>query len=127
MKDTMKGLRLTVARPAGYPDCTRNGVSAKNDLLTLVGTKRDGEAIEPVPWDCQVFDVTDEAPAVVLVQSYLRGAIPHLEPYEVAGRHRTMFGGNLATGDSRLGYLVVELFDGPPCVPAISIHDRIES
>ena len=121
----MKGLLLHLLRPVGYPDCTNGGVSAKHDSLILVGTYQDGE-LWPLPRGSQVFEVDDEHPAVVMVESKLKGALPHLVPFGEAGRHRVMFGGNYASGDSRFGDLVEKIFDGPRCVSALPVHDRFE-
>ena len=80
----MKGLRLTVYRAAGsYPDCSNGGVSSKADVLTVVGRLVDGVVI-PLPKGCCVFSPSDEAPAVVLVESRIArfDPTPHLIPLE---------------------------------------------
>jgi len=47
-ENIMKGMRVTVYRPAGYPDCTNHGLSSMYDKLLLTGeavpqqTEEDG-------------------------------------------------------------------------------------
>ncbi|APD18240.1 hypothetical protein SEA_HAMMY_77 [Mycobacterium phage Hammy] len=123
-----RGLRLNVFRWS-LGDCTNGGVSAAASHLTLVGYVKPGEkAVRDLPARSQVFPVNADAPAVVMVESNLRGALPHLVPlaeYE-AGKW-LMSGGNHAGGDSRFGDLIASVFDGPKCVATLPVHDRIES
>lgn len=129
----MKGLMLTVLRPADFPDCTRNGISARHDRLILVGyAKRDDfgrMVVQSLPKGSQVFTADDDLnDAVLLVEASLPGALPHLEPFNAHGKGVwTMFGGNMASGDSRLGELIEDEFNGPRCVHAVTIHDRVEN
>ncbi|ANA97695.1 TPA_asm: hypothetical protein PROPHIMCPROF_85 [Mycobacterium phage McProf] len=128
MTDTMMGLELTVLRPADFPDCTLNGISARHSRLVLVGIASDlnGELIPP-PEGSRVVESTSDN-AVVLVGPNLPGALPHFVPLSAFQMRRwTMFGGNMASGDSRLGGLIERVFNGPPCVGAVCVHDRIEA
>ncbi|WNM74157.1 hypothetical protein SEA_NERGAL_66 [Mycobacterium Phage Nergal] len=127
MSDLNSGLRLTVLRPAAFPDCTLRGVSGRFDRLTLVATMRRDKGLQPLPRQSRVFEPTDDAPAVVLVESNLPGALPHLVPLdEFRAGSWAQFGGNMASGDSRLGELIEAVFDGPRCVHAVTVHDRFE-
>jgi hypothetical protein len=131
----MKGLRLTVYRAAGsYPDCSNGGVSSKADVLTVVGRLVDGVVI-PLPKGCCVFSPSDEAPAVVLVESRIArfDPTPHLIPLEFAedgipsGAVGPMDGGNYAGScDSRWSDLGKH-FDGKLRLDVVAIHDRIET
>ncbi|AHY26901.1 hypothetical protein PBI_ZOEJ_77 [Mycobacterium phage ZoeJ] len=128
MTELTAGLTLHVFRhPLG--DCTNDGVTSKADAVTLVGYQRErGGKVEPLPRMSQVFAPSDDAPAVVMVVSNLRGALPHLVPLDAqrAGAW-TMAGGNIAgTSDSRFGELIEKVFDGPKCVGSLPVHDRIE-
>jgi hypothetical protein len=114
-----------VLRPAGYPDCTLGGVSARYDSLVLVGYLVDG-VIEPMPKGSQVVRA-NAGNAVVIVPSKLRGAIPHLAPLSaVSGGRWVMDGGNVARGDSRVGELLATVYGMPPCTGTLHVHDRIE-
>ncbi|AEK09889.1 hypothetical protein FGG30_gp079 [Mycobacterium phage Pixie] len=122
------GLRLSVYR-SSLGDCTNGGVSAAADHLTLVGWVKPGEKHVRALWpESQVFPVREDAPAVVMVESNLHGALPHLVPLDafLAGKW-TMHGGNLAGGDSRFGGLIERGYRGPKCVATLPVHDRIES
>ncbi|AFN37770.1 hypothetical protein FGG44_gp82 [Mycobacterium phage MacnCheese] len=128
------GLRMQVYR-SSLGDCTNGGVSAAASHLTLVGYVKPGTIGErnserevlPLPKGSQVFKASAEAPAVVMVESNLRGALPHLVPLDafLAGKW-TMHGGNLSGGDSRFGELIERTFGGPKCVSTLPVHDRIE-
>jgi hypothetical protein len=132
---TAKGLRLSVYRSAdpSWPDTTLGGVSASHHHLTLVGIKRHGHPVKELPREAQVFEASDEAPAVVLVESAVPGLYgPHLEPLEYAEAHNTteyagpMDGGNLAgTSDSRWSRLGA-LFNHDH-LDAVPVHDRVET
>lgn len=92
-----EGLRMSVYR-SSLGDCTNGGVSAAASHLTLVGFVKPGEKdVRPLPARSQVFPAGPDAPAVVMVESNLRGALPHLVPLDayLAGKW-TMHGGNLA-------------------------------
>lgn len=116
----MMGLPVEVFRPASTGDCTNGGFSSKCKEFTLVGTEIDG-TFEELPKMSQVFEASEDKPAVVLVViEYRWGKVPHYELFEKSG-HR-MFGGNFAyTSDSRLvealvlagceGYGAVKIFD----------------
>lgn len=117
------GLALRVLRPAGYPDCTGNGVSARYDTLVVVGYKVDG-TVKPMPAGSQV--VTAGGSAVVIVPSRLPGAIPHLAPLTAVTAGRWCAdGGNMARGDSRMGELLRDVYNMPPCTGTLHVHDRI--
>lgn len=130
----MKGLRLTVYRAAGsYPDCSNGGISAKADVVTVVGRLVGGKVIE-LPRDCRVFEPSDDAPAVVLVPSRVPGysVTPHLIPLEFVedlppGTVGPMDGGNYAGScDSRFGELG-KLYADSLNLDVVAIHDRVET
>uniref|UniRef100_A0AAU8GSP8 Tail terminator n=1 Tax=Mycobacterium phage Pharb TaxID=3136626 RepID=A0AAU8GSP8_9VIRU len=122
-----QGLPLNIYRhPLG--DFTLGGVSSARKL-TLVGYVKPGEKdVRPLPRQSQAFAVQDDAPAVVMVESNLRGALPHLVPVgEFLAGKWLQAGGNHAGGDSRFGELIEREFSGPRCVSLLPVHDRIES
>ncbi|ARQ95519.1 hypothetical protein I5G81_gp80 [Mycobacterium phage Shandong1] len=130
-----EGLRVNVFR-SSLGDCTNGGVTAAADHVTVVGYVKPGTVGEPnhkrevlpLPRQSQVFPAREDAPAVVMIESNLRGALPHLVPLDafLAGKW-TMHGGNHAGGsDSRFGSLIEDVFGGPRCVSLLPVHDRIE-
>src|SRR5881227_328614 len=132
-----KGLRLDVYRNAahGGTGATNGGVTGTHTRLTLIGYQaRPGGPIQPLPQDSQVFGVTEDAPAVVLVPSNLSGVFtaPHLVPEDIvrygAGPNvGPMFGGNYAgASDSRFNDLIRRVYehDGDGLV---AVHDRVET
>lgn len=129
-----KGLRLTVYRAADGKDYSNGGITSKHAEVTLVGTKRKGQPVQPLDRYSRVFDVTDDAPAVVLVESAVPGLYgPHLEPLEYVEAHNTqdyagpMYGGNYAgSSDSRVTELGRTVF-GHDHSDIYPVHDRVES
>jgi hypothetical protein len=126
-----KGLIVNVARSTGT-DCSRNGLSARFDTLTVVGTlgKDDAKKVTPLPFDARVFDAHANRPAVAL--RLWAGPSVHVVPVQQTGDgyavidEWVMFGGNYAaSSDSRLRRTVEDLL-GHSFYGAISIHDRIE-
>ena len=73
----MKGLLLQVYRSPGV--ATAGGLS---DSLTVVGVKRVGEPIKPLGPESWAFEVTPEAPAVILFESDNPRNPPRLVPLE---------------------------------------------
>ncbi|MGB6245177.1 hypothetical protein, partial [Gordonia sp. (in: high G+C Gram-positive bacteria)] len=140
-----RGLRLSVYRPAGYPDCTNNGISARHDVVTVVGfVSKDDEkenalsrrddiiqryVITALPKGSQVFAATDDAPAVILRYCAGNSGKLHLAPADDAvGGTWLMAGGNYAaSSDSRWSALVRHLTEATAASEAIQIHDRIEN
>jgi len=102
----MKGLMVSVLKPAGFPDCTMGGVSSKSDNLILVGD----DIVE-------IFEARPEMPAVYLVNREIGGKpFVHAEPVDNPTKRGFMAGGNfIYTSDSRF-----------PSQYPISIHDRQE-
>ncbi|ASR86357.1 hypothetical protein I5G86_gp22 [Mycobacterium phage DarthP] len=122
------GLSCNVFR-SSLGDCTNKGATSVATSVTLVGYIAPGEStITELPRMDRPHAVSDASPAVVMVESNLRGALPHLVPLDVvrAGR-RPMMGGNHAGGDSRFGKLIERVYGGPKCVSLLPVHDRIES
>lgn len=120
-----KGLRLSVYRAAGRPDCTLGGISATAVDLTVTTIRERGAggdtADRPLPEDCQVSAPGPEAPEAILVITHRpRGARwVHLQPAANPGWHY-MHGGNYAgTSDGRW-----EPLSGTDLV---AIHDRHEA
>jgi hypothetical protein len=119
-----KGLRLTVYRAAGRPDCTLGGITSTAGNVTVTTIRETGAGRDatdhPVPEDCQVFAPEPGAPEVVLVIRHRSGGDRwvHLQPAANPGRHY-MHGGNYAgTSDSRW-----EPLSGTDLV---AVHDRHE-
>jgi hypothetical protein len=115
----MNGLPLSVLVSRGGYDTTNNGVSAKFNRLTLVGTLPNGKKVP------EVMAVRNDAPAVE-VRSIKFGDQPEhfflvpVDKPEEKTHAGPMFGGNYAVGlDSRWRALG---FTGP-----IAIHDRFET
>jgi hypothetical protein len=113
-----KGLIVSVLRD-GRDDCSRGGLTADHQDLTVVNIAGP-------------FGPRDERPAVMLIQGPGRVPNPILVPaVESAAGEWTpapgwwMFGGNYASGDSRLCEAVAQL-GGTPGM-AVKVHDRIEA
>jgi hypothetical protein len=119
-----KGLRLSVYRAAGRPDCTLGGISANAEDLTVTTIRERGAGGEPtdrpLPEDCQVFAPGPDAPeAILVITRRPRGARwVHLQPAANPGWHY-MHGGNYAgTSDGRWEPLAG--------TDLVAIHDRHE-
>jgi hypothetical protein len=107
------GLLVTVYRAAGYPDCTRGGLSSTANQLCIVNA--DGP-----------FTPSPVAPAAWLVKGNLTGTakIVVADP-ELPSDMWPSFGGNYATScDGRFG-MAVRKIDGNGATP-VAIHDRYE-
>ena len=102
----MKGLIVEVYKPAGFPDCTMDGISSKADRLILVG--------DDIP---EIFEVKPDMPAVHLIKRVIFGKpFIHAEPVDNPTRRGFMAGGNfIYSSDARF-----------PSQYPISIHDRQE-
>jgi len=100
------GLLATVYRAAGLGDCTNGGITSRVDQVVIVG---EGS---------EIFEPSDDAPAVVIVRkSYRFGDYMFAKPVALGDR-QSMFGGNYITcSDSR-----VRAINKYP----IPVHDRIE-
>jgi len=132
----MKGLLIHVYRHSDprWGDSSNGGISATHDKLVVVGTKKHGEELKPLPRESQVFTPTDEAPAVVLVESAVPHYYgPHLEPLELHDKHNTQEyagpydGGNYAgTSDSRWAALGRDVF-GHDRLSVVPVHDRTDT
>ena len=136
----IKGLPLSVDRDAYLGDCTRGGVSARCDRVTVIGVvdttdERSGATVGTVA-DWRVAPVRDDAPPVVVViarAGFSRdsGNTAFLEPVELTddGKVRRLpgaaHGGNLAGGggSSFRQVLAALLGYGPD---ALRVHDRYE-
>lgn len=119
------GLHAHVCRPANFPDCSLNGISARFPQLCLVNVEGP-------------FEPSDEYPAALLVKGNLPGTLkiipahkdyksmklqPEWEP--IPGWH--MFGGNYAAAsDSRFGEACRKIL-GHEFYGAVAIHDRKEA
>jgi hypothetical protein len=123
-KGPRKGLRLTVYRAAGQPDCTLGGVTSMAGNVTITMIREIGPGLKAteyaVPEESQVFTPAPDAPEVVLVIRNRPGRDPwvHLQPAENPGWHY-MHGGNYAgTSDSRWGKI--------SGADLVAVHDRHE-
>jgi hypothetical protein len=119
-----KGLRLTVYRAAGRPDCTLGGITSAAENLTVTTIRETGTGRDttdyPVPEDCQVSLPEPGAPEVALVIRHRPGGARwvHLQPTANPGWHY-MHGGNYAgTSDARWEPLAG--------ADLIAVHDRHE-
>lgn len=127
----MKGLILNVYRPAGYPDCTNDGVSSRFDELVVVGYQRANDKVmQTLPSWSRVFVPRHQDQAVVLVESWggIRlvplGIMDEGVPPDCVG---PMMGGNYAgSSDSRWKKLL-SLFEGWTLDGPVRVHDRVES
>lgn len=140
----LKGLLLNVYRATHldreYGDPTYGGITAGHDQLILVGTKRHDQPVEPLSREDQVCEVSENAPAVVLVEANkpeLDG--PSLIPLEYIdpddpGKFLVpkwfvgpVGGGNFAgTADSRWAALG-ETFGAGRRLELVPVYDRIEN
>ncbi len=105
----MKGLLVHVYR--GQHDCTNEGISSKHNDFILIG---HGHGVP------EIFDPTDETPALILVERTIGGEkYLHAQPLENLrkGNVGWMFGGHFVwTSDSRF-----------PNKYPLPIHDRQET
>jgi hypothetical protein len=95
------GLVLVVFRPADWPWGRKAGVSATEDRLLLVGTKRRGpkQPIKPLPEDLREDGppLYADVPRFVLHDGGMRNAPPYLVPLEaLQERREVLFRGNYA-------------------------------
>ena len=119
-----KGLRLTVYRAAGLPDCTLGGITSKaaNVTVTMIretGTGRQPEEY-PLPHHGQAHLPGSDAPEAILVIRHRPGGRRwlHLEP---AGHPGCLYmaGGNYAGSfDSRWAAIAG--------TDLVAVHDRHE-
>lgn len=114
----MKGLMVSILRPADIGDCSNGGISSRARSVILVG-----EGID------EVFDADERTPAVRIIKRSLFGRtgrpeiVLHAEP--VDGEGPWMAGGAfIASSDSRFGEALRVLGHSGYC--AISLHDRTE-
>jgi hypothetical protein len=110
------GLIAQVYRPAGFPDCTNNGWSARFDRVCIVNAEGP-------------FEPSEDCPGVIVQKHRTMKSIHAVSVADAESGKWTMFGGNvLSMSDSRLGELVAELLgkDFQYAWGAIKIHDRIE-
>lgn len=132
-----RGLLVYVHRSPAIGDCTNDGISATHDRLTVVGYIDETEpgfnhfkpVVRPMPASAQVFEASDDAPAVLLHIRNVGGPIPSFVPATLDGQRVEgwhMMGGNFGhVGDSRFNTLVRALL-GHDFYGAIAIHDRNE-
>lgn len=99
-----KGMRCYILRSNTMPDCSNGGISNRVSQVTLVG-----------PGIPQIFDVTDDAPAVVLTNT--AGNYICVTPLAIlTKREHAMAGGTFIwSSDSHFPH------DYP-----LSLHDRVE-
>lgn len=135
MRSPAKGLLLhiyrDVSQDAEYGESSNGGISSKHDRVVVVGTKKSGEMVRWLDRSLQVVSPSDEAPAVVLVQSSSPNYGPHLEPLEyIEGEPLpglmmgpTWGGCYAGSADSRWAQLG-SLFDKGR-LDAVPLHDRM--
>ena len=114
----MKSLYVTVLRPAGYSDCTGNGLSSKVNNSTLFWDCTNEEAIDY----CKSHNM-DPSKQFILFKRELWGADhSYAEPLIKPENKFQTFGGNfLYTSDSRM-YKTGGIYKAP-----IQIFDRFDS
>lgn len=136
----IKGLALSVYRSAAFDtDCTRGGITATADRVTVVGVidltdpRVRGTVVRVADW--LATPVREDAPPVVVVverTGFWRNGAPeaHLEPVEITGDGRILrgshaiFGGNFAgQGASQFGQVLSALL-GYPAPGVLRVHDR---
>ena len=110
----MKGLTVTVYRPADGHDCTNGGASSKVTQFTVTGLGVDGLPID------DIFEPSEKAPEAKIVPHPTIKGYFYLVPLElVESKKWVMFGGNIADcSDSR----IQKAFGHRP----LKIHDRVE-
>jgi len=112
MNTTLKGLPVTVLRPATNYDCTLNGITSKVDSILLIDPQLNG-----------IFDIKQDETYLTLIRRQIRHnepeyihAVPTVNGVPQLGG---MFGGNFVTcSDSRISAL-----NRYP----IPVHDRFEN
>lgn len=114
----MKVLNVTVFKPAGFPDCTANGLSSRVNGGFLFYDCSNDEALEY----CKNHDI-DPAKQFIMVSRTLWGEDhSYAEPLVKSNEKAQMFGGNfLYTSDSRM-YRTGNVYKVP-----VPIHDRFET
>jgi hypothetical protein len=126
MGDTLKGLTAYIYRNPMFSGCSLDGISARCDQVTVVGTydRRPGgnwNEFNPMPKGAQIFAPTETAPPVALIYRRVGGKdVVHAEPLTGGARKHYMAGGSyIDSSDSRLSDMIG--FYG-----AVSFHDRCE-
>lgn len=114
----MEKLFVTVFRPAGYPDCTGNGLSSRVDSSTLFFDCSREEAIE---W-CKSNGKSSEYMFFLVKRELWGEDHSYAEPLIKPENRAQVFGGNfLYTSDSRM-YKTGGIYKAP-----VPIHDRFET
>lgn len=114
----MKTLFVTVFRPAGYPDCTSNGLSSRVDSSTLFFDCTREEAIE---W-CKSNGKSPEYMFFLVPRELWGEDHAYAEPLVKPEGKAQSFGGNfIYTSDSRM-YKTGGIYKVP-----VPIHDRFDT
>lgn len=126
-----KGMRLSVYSNPKYRQCAAGGISERVEDVTVVGivdhtTEVNGFAtMIQLPRHAQVFEPTEDAPAVVLVLRRIGREVWHVTPADAYAddgkmQHWYAAGGSyVATTESRLSELTGHY-------GAFALHDRKE-
>lgn len=139
----LRGLLLNVYRATHlddeFGDPTYGGVTAHHNQLVVVGTKRQGEPMELLDPDDQIFEVSEEAPGVVLMQPEVPDAVrPCLVPLAFVDSEDTsklalpshfvgpVAGGNYAGTEYPRWSKLLEKF-GRSGLDVVAVYDRIEN
>ena len=102
MPDLEMGLVLVVFRPADWPwEPVRPGVTAEEDEVLVVGTKRRGpkQPIEPLPEEWRDYGppLYRDTPRFVLEEAHVGRGAPHLVPLDALhGKGQARFSGRYA-------------------------------
>jgi len=114
----MERLFVTVFRPAGFPDCTGNGLSNRVDSSTLFFDCTREEAIE---W-CKENGKSPEYMFFLVKRELWGEDHSYTEPLIKPNDRAQVFGGNfIYTSDSRM-YKTGGIYKTP-----IPVHDRFET
>lgn len=106
MPELAMGLILVVFRAADWPwEPVRPGVTADEDFVLLVGTKRRGpkQPIKPLPeeWREDGPPLYADTPRFVMEEAHIAHAPPHLKPLDaLQAKRRSQYSGRYA---GRLG------------------------
>lgn len=110
----MQGLTASIFEDKQIGNCSNGGISSRCKQVTVVGLGKRAEIFEP----------TDDAPAVKLVKRTIGGrTVVHAEPVNAppAGHIGWMAGGAfISTSDSRFS-------EAAGFYGAVSLHDRCET
>lgn len=104
------GMIAEIFKPAGWPDCSNNGISNRYQKVCIVNIEGP-------------FEPSADAPAVKLIKRKFGNVV--CVPEEVENEWTMMGGAFVHTSDSRFGE-AVEKLSGYDFGFPVALHDRVE-